>query len=100
MPKFEMAIQHKLTQEEALRRTKTILDGVKTQFADKISNLQEKWTENGGTFSFSTKGVSISGTLIVKPAVVEIFGNLPFRALPFKGKIKATIRERAEKALA
>ncbi len=100
MPKLKIEVPHKLTQEEALNRIKGLLGEVKTQFADKISNLQENWRGNMGTFSFSAMGFSVSGSLSVTPSMVELFGNLPFAALFFKGKIEATIRERAETLLA
>ncbi len=89
-----MVVPHKLPQDEALRRIKTLLGG------EKISNLHEQWDGNTGTFSFSTMGFSVSGTLKVKSSKVELSANLPFAATFFKGKIESTIRERAESILA
>ena len=100
MPKLNMTITHHLTQDEALKRIKTLLGEVKNQFADKISELNEKWNGNTGNFSFSAMGFSVSGTLIVSPSEVKLSGNLPFAANFFKGKIESTIRERAEILLA
>ena len=100
MAKLNMVVSHRLTQDEAVTRVKTLLGEVKNQFADKISDLREEWNGNTGKFSFSAMGFSVSGTLIVKSAEVELSGNLPFVALFFKGKIESTIRERAETLLA
>ncbi len=100
MAKLNMAVSHRLAQDEALRRIKTLLGEVKNQFADKISDLREEWSGNTGTFSFSAMGFSVSGTLTVKPSEVELCGNFPFAAMFFKGKIESTIRERAETLLA
>lgn len=100
MPKLNMVVPHRLSQDEALKRIKTLLEGVKTQFADKISDLHEQWNGNIGTFSFSAVGFSVSGTLIVKASEIELSGNLPFAATFFRGKIEATIRGRAETLLA
>lgn len=100
MAKLNIVVSHCLTQEEAVKRIKTLLGEVKTQFSDKISNLIEEWNGNTGKFSFSAMGFSISGILTVKPAGVELSGNLPFAATFFKGKIESTIRERAETLLA
>ena len=100
MAKLNMAVSHRLTQDEALRRVKTLLGEVKTQFADKISDLHEEWNGNTGKFSFSAMGFSVSGTLTVNPSGVELSGNLPFAASFFKGKIEFTLRERAETLLA
>ena len=100
MAQLSMSILHKLSQDEALRRIKNLLTEVKTQFADKISDLHEQWDGNGGTFSFSAMGFSISGVLAVKSDKVELLGKLPFAASFFIGKIEAIIRDRAEKLLA
>jgi len=99
MPKLNMTVAHKLSQDEALLRIKGLLGEVKTEFAGKISNLKEDWSGNRGTFSFSAMGFGVSGVLTVHESRVELAGNLPFAALPFKGKVEATIRERAEKLL-
>jgi hypothetical protein len=95
-----MAISHRLTQEEATKRIKTLLGEVKVQFADKISNLQEKWNGSTGEFSFSAMGFSVSGVLTVRPSGVELEGKIPLMALPFKGTIESILLERAEKLLA
>ncbi|MFA6432791.1 MAG: polyhydroxyalkanoic acid system family protein [Candidatus Paceibacterota bacterium] len=95
-----MSVPHSLPQGEALLRIKKLLGEVKTQFADKISDLQEQWTGNTGTFSFSAMGFSISGNLTVGQDQVKLDGKLPFAAMFFKGKIEQTVRERAESLLA
>jgi hypothetical protein len=99
MPKLNMTVAHHLTQSEALKRIQGLLENVKTQFADKISDVHEEWNENIGTFSFSAMGFSVSGILIVKPSEVEIAGDLPFLAALYKGKIESAIREQAETLL-
>ena len=100
MSKLNITVPHKLSQDEALRRTKTLLGEVKTQFTNKIKDLSEQWNGNTGTFSFSVMGFSVSGTLVVKGSEVELSSNLPFAATFFKGKIESTIRERARSLLA
>ncbi len=100
MPKLNLAVSHSLTQDEALKRIKNLLSDVKTQFADKISDVHEEWDGNVGKFNFSAMGFPVSGTLTVKTSQVEISGHLPFAAILFKGKIESTIRERAETLLA
>jgi hypothetical protein len=99
MPKLNIKVAHQLTQDEALKRTHGLLDEVKNQFAEKISNVCEEWEENNCRFSLSAMGFSTSGTLTVKPSEIEISGDLPWAATFFKGKIESAIRERAEKLL-
>src|ERR1035437_7475891 len=99
MPKLNMAVSHSLTQDEAVKRIKNLLNDVKTQFADKISGLHEEWDGNMGKFKFLAMGLPGSGTLAVKASQVEISGDLPFAAMLFKGKIESTIRSCAESLL-
>ena len=100
MAKLNIVVPHHLTQDEAVGRIKKLLGEVKSQFADKISELHEEWNGSIGKFSFSAMGFSISGTLAVKPSSVELSGDLPFMASFFKSDIESTIRERAETLLA
>ena len=100
MPHLNIAVPHSLPQGEAVQRIKHLLDEVRTQFADRITNLHENWDGNMGTFSFSAMGVHVSGTLTVMASQVEIAGKLPLAAMLFKRKIESTIRHRAEALLA
>ena len=43
MANFKMSIQHKLTQEEAMNRIKTLLGDVRKQYGGSIDKLEEKW---------------------------------------------------------
>lgn len=100
MPKSTINVPHQLGKDEALTRIKGILVQAKAQYGDKITDLQEEWSGDGGVFSFKAMGFRISGNLHVSDANVEIKGDYPFAALPFKGTIEATLRERAERLLA
>ena len=100
MPKSTINVPHRLGKDEALTRIKGILVQAKAQYGDKITDLHEEWTGDGGVFSFKAMGFRISGDLSVSDANVEIKGDYPFAALPFKGTIEATLRERAERLLA
>lgn len=100
MPKLSMNISHSLSQDEAIKRIKKLLNDVKTQYADKIGDLHEEWDGNLGKFNFSAMGFPMSGTLTVNTSQVEISGNLPFAAMFFKKKIESTIKDRAETLLA
>lgn len=100
MAQLGMELTHALSQEEALTRIQGLLGDVKTQFADKIADLKEEWKGNTGTFSFKVMGFAVSGTLKVNNGKVKLDGTLPWLASAFKGKIEATIRERATTLLA
>lgn len=100
MPKINLVASHCLAQDEAILRVKTLLNNLETQYADKINGLHEEWDGDNGKFSFTAMGFPVSGTISVKLAQVEIFGDLPFAATLFKGRIESMIKDRASKLLA
>ncbi len=100
MPKSTVTVAHTLGKEEALTRLTGMLSQVKNQYGDRIADLQENWTNDGGTFSFKAMNFKISGSLKVSDTNVEINGEYPWAAKPFQGTIEATLRERAERLLA
>lgn len=101
MPKLKMELPHTLSLDEALRRVKGLLEDVRTKNAGEISNLHEDWNGNIDSFSVSTAlGFSVSGTIEVTKSTVKMSLDLPFIALPVRGRIETMIRERAERSLA
>lgn len=99
MNKINMAISHSLTQDEAVNRLKRLLHDVKTQFSDQISGFTEEWDCNTGKVNFSAMGFPLSGMLTVKASQVEISGELPLVAIPFKGQLESMIKNRTETLL-
>jgi len=99
MPNIQISVPFQLTQEEALNRIKKMLSEIKQEHGDQIQNLQENWNGNIGEFSFQVKGFTISGELMIKASSVELSGDIPFLALPFKDKIEERIIKKAEEIL-
>ena len=99
MPSFNTEVPHKLGQEQATERLKGFLDKVKEHYKDQVSKLEEEWAENILTFSMTTYGISIGGTLTVEDDRVVVDGTLPFVALPYKGRIQQSLTTELEKAL-
>ena len=99
MPRMRIAVPHNLGKQEALVRIKNLLRELKAQYRDQVQILQENWSGNKGTLTFSVKGFSVSGELVVEDHQVKLNGNLPWAALPFRGKIESTIREQTAKLL-
>jgi hypothetical protein len=89
-----------LGKEEALRRIKTILGDAQKQDGARISDLQETWTDDGGTFAFKLGGFKVSGSIEVRDTVVEIDVDYPLAARPFKAKIESALQDRAQALLA
>lgn len=100
MPKTNVTVDHNLGREEAMQRLQGMLASVKENYGDQVSDLEEHWTDKGGTFSFKAMGFKISGDLTVTDSAVSIDADFPWAAKPFQGTIETTIRERAARLLA
>ncbi len=99
MPKMIIQEPHMLGSDVALERIKNLLSDLKERFSDQIKNVQEEWDAETATFSFDAMGFSVKGTLLVSTNQVELKGNLPLTALPFKGMVEKTVREQIQELL-
>lgn len=92
-------VPHNLPANEAKARISRLLDGVKNNYGDTISNLSQSWSGNENRFSFTAKGFKISGTMQLKESLVALDLKLPLAALIMKGKIKSIIENEAKRVL-
>ena len=92
-------IPHELPKEEAERRVHQLLGNVKSQFGNMVTDLQEDWKGNVGSFKFSMSGHPVSGTIQLFDKSVQVDLVLPFIANLFKGKIKSVIEDQGTKIL-
>lgn len=100
MPSSKVTVPHTLGQDEARKRITGMLAEVQAHGGDTITNLQESWADNKGTFSFKARGFDVKGNLLVSESDVKIDLDYPIAARPFKSKIQSAIRTRAETLLA
>jgi Putative polyhydroxyalkanoic acid system protein (PHA_gran_rgn) len=100
MPTIRVAVPHKLTQDEALKRIKKTIAEAKKKNSDKVSELKETWDGYEGEFSGSAMGYDVGGGIAIEPAQVVVTGKLPFIAIPFKGKIESGIEGMLKRLLA
>ena len=100
MPKIKLSVPHKLGAEEAKQRIIHLIGETKTKFGGTVSDVQESWTGNVGKFRFTAMGFPIAGTMEVQPATVDLEIDLPFAALPFKGRVESELTTRAKELLA
>jgi len=99
MPELRASIPHQLSKDEALQKIKTLLEQIKSQHADKISNLHQDWKDYTGLFSFLVMGFAVSGTLTVEETSVELVSDIPLPAMLFKSKIKSMIEDEGTRLL-
>lgn len=100
MPKMSVTVPHQLGQAEALTRVQTMIGGLKRQYGDQITDLQEQWNGSNGDFSLKAMGFHVSGRLSVSETALDMEGDLPLMAAPFKGQIEQMVRQEAERLLA
>lgn len=100
MPKLNLSVPHKLTQDEAKNRIVKLIADSRAKFGGQVSDLKETWDGYTEHFSFRVMGMSIEGRVDVQPSEVVIDGNLPWSAAPFKGMIEAEILKHARELLA
>jgi hypothetical protein len=99
MPKIHVQIEYSISQVIALERVKGLLNKLRDEYGNMISDLKEKWDGNVGTFSFRAMGMSVEGEIHVEPGLVIFDGKIPITALAFKGTIEKTIIAEANKLL-
>ncbi|MEO6183094.1 MAG: polyhydroxyalkanoic acid system family protein [Verrucomicrobiota bacterium] len=100
MPAIKLSVPHKLSTNEAKQRITKLIAETKEKFGGQVSDLQESWNENHGTFRFKAMGFSVSGDLYVEPTVARVEINLPFAALPFKSRLEEELSGKAKALLA
>lgn len=99
MATMEISIDHKLSEAEALKRIKKLLGETKKQYGDIVTDLTEKWQGNKGIFSFTAKGYTVSGTVLVTAGKVLLEGEISWALSLFRGKIEKIIKDRAKALL-
>ena len=99
MSKLNLNIPHQLSKEEALDRIRHMLENLKKEQKNTISNVKEQWEGDTGNFSFTAKGFKLAGNIQVNDSNVEINSDLPFAVSFFKGKISSLITEKAQELL-
>ena len=100
MSDLVVSVNHRLTQDDALRRIQAVVAHAKVQYADKISDLRDSWNGYAGAFDVSGMGQKASGTVAVNPSDVTVQIKLPFAASLFKPKIESGIRDALTRILA
>lgn len=100
MPKTNVTIDHTLGKDEALQRLHGMLAQIKDSYGNQISDLEESWSEDGGSIAFKAMGFKIDADIAVTDTQAAFDVELPWAAKMFQGTIETTIRERAERLLA
>lgn len=96
---FIVSVPHQLSQEEALRRIKSLVADLKSRYGNQVSNVSEDWTGNRCDFSLKMKMFKVSGTIEVDDSTAEIQGTMPPGTGRFEGRARAMIEQGARSLL-
>ena len=100
MPTSKLQIAHQLGTAEARQRISKFAEATRQRPGPLISDIQDSWADDSGTFSFRVLGLTISGRVKVENNQVQIDIDYPMAALAFKGHIEQDIRAKGEALLA
>jgi hypothetical protein len=100
MPSMKMSVPHRLDRDEAARRLKDFIVKMQAQYGSQAKNVKESWNGYTGNFSMEVMGMALSMVLDVEPSEIQMQGEFPFAAMPFKGKIESTVRDKLNELLA
>ena len=99
MATLHVRIPHKLSEQQVKIRIKSLIKRVTNEYADKVSNVRERWKGSVGHFDFKALGFAVSGTIAIESDAVVIDGTLPLAASFYRKKIEALIKREAERLL-
>jgi len=88
-----VSIPHRLGKDEALRRLKAGLAGVRERFGDLFAMQEESWTDNHLDFRVSLLGQTASGTLDVAEDRVDLAVTLPWLLAKLAEAVQPLIRK-------
>ncbi len=91
-----VSIPHNLGREEALRRLKGGMGNLRSQFGDKLTKLEDKWTGDRMDFDVRALGQSVTGHLEVFNDSVRVEVQLPWVLSMIVNKIRPFIEKQGQ----
>ena len=88
---MKVIFPHGTTKARTLEKLKAHSPELMSRLGSEISDLKQEWKENRLTFSFRSRGVAVSGRLVVGEENVEVEANLPLMAMFFEGQIRERV---------
>jgi hypothetical protein len=96
---MHIAIPHKFSRSEAVKRVKKALEDARPQFADKVDIHEERWEGDMLHFDFTAQGQRIGGTLAIEDSTYVFDAKLPLMLRMFEGRIEKEIKAQIDKLL-
>lgn len=90
---------HGLGKDTAYKRIERLLQSLKEEYGDKITDIQQTRSGNTINFDMTVQGYDIKGKIDVNDDKVTFEASLPFIVRMFSGKIEQGIRSKLEDIL-
>ena len=91
-----VSIPHRLGKDEAVRRLRTGLEGVRSDFKHIFTVQEETWVGDSLTFRISALGQAASGVIDVREDNVQLQLQLPWLLHQIVEKAQGLIRRRGQ----
>jgi hypothetical protein len=88
-----VSIPHRLGKDEAVRRLKTGLAGVRTSYAHIFTVREETWTGDHLQFNIAALGQTVSGTIDVMEDRANLVVQLPWLLAQIAAAIQPLVRK-------
>ena len=92
-------ICHNLEAVAVRNRLDSLLDRIRADYADMVSDLESDWRGDTLHISFSAYGFDIASEVHIGPERIEWDGYVPPRATLFRSKIQRTINGKLSESL-
>ena len=96
---MKVSIPHRLSREEAARRLRTGISDFRTQYASKLAQMDERWTDDHMDFKAAAFGQSITGRIDVRDNAVDLELDLPWLFAVLAEKIKGQVQQAGQRLL-
>jgi hypothetical protein len=88
-----VSIPHNLGRTEAMRRLQGGMGSLRSQFGDKLTKIEDTWTDNRMDFNVAALGQSVSGHLEVFDDSVQVEVQLPWILSMIAEKVRPVIEK-------
>ena len=97
---MQLRYEHGVSIDQARQDLQGLRPNLLSRFGKDISGLEERWTGNVLSISFTALGQKIVGTLTLEEGWLMLDAKLPLAARLVEGRIKARIQETLDSVFA
>ncbi len=96
---MKMTREHGLTKQDAIQRLDAFLARMPQEYSGQLTEVEQAWHDDTLEFSFSARGMKLSGNMTVTDTAVTVEMGLPLLARMFEGELQRRLNEGLDRAL-